>query len=60
MSEAELRCQLLALAEEHPDAHPYTLALLLQHRSGRIISGRWARELLDQARQERTERGAVA
>ena len=55
MSQAELRRQLLAIAEEHPDAHPYTLALLLQHRSGRIISGRWARELLDQARREAAE-----
>lgn len=39
---------LQALAREHPNAHPYTLSLLLQAQTGIQISGAKAVKLLAQ------------
>ena len=46
MSRPELRRQLQALARRHPGAHPYTLALQFQARTGRILSGQQVKQLL--------------
>lgn len=46
MNRPELRRQLQALARRHPGAHPYTLALQFQIRTGRILSGQQVRQLL--------------
>jgi hypothetical protein len=37
------------IAREHPGRHPYTLALLLQARYDRVISGREVARLLREA-----------
>lgn len=47
LTRSQLREALRILAAEHPAAHPYTLALLLETRTGVRISGARARELLD-------------
>jgi hypothetical protein len=46
MTRPELRRQLQALARCHPGAHPYTLALRFQARTGRILSGMQVKQLL--------------
>ncbi len=46
LTRSQLREALQILAAEHPAAHPYTLALLLEARTGSRISGALARELL--------------
>ena len=46
LTRTQLREALQILAAEHPAAHPYTLALLLEARTGTKISGALARELL--------------
>jgi hypothetical protein len=46
MSRPELRRQLQALARRHPAAHPYTLALHFQARTGRILTGQQVKQLL--------------
>ena len=46
LTRTQLREALKLLAAEHPAAHPYTLALLLEARTGTRISGALARELL--------------
>jgi hypothetical protein len=47
MDPAQISKALQAMAAEHPSAHPYTLALLLECRTGVRISGAQAKELLD-------------
>ena len=47
MDPAQISKALQVMAAEHPAAHPYTLALLLEARTGTRISGARARELLD-------------
>ena len=47
MDPAQISKALQLLASKHPAAHPYTLALLLESRTGVRISGARARELLD-------------
>jgi len=46
MNRPELRRQLQVLARHHPSAHPYTLALQFQARTGRILSGQQVKQLL--------------
>ena len=46
LTRTQLREALQVLAAEHPAAHPYTLALLLEARTGTRISGALAKELL--------------
>jgi hypothetical protein len=46
MDPAQITSTLQAMAAEHPAAHPYTLALLLESRCGVQISGEHAKELL--------------
>ena len=46
MDPAQISKALQTMAAEHPAAHPYTLALLLEARTGVRISGARARELL--------------
>lgn len=43
---SDLPALLAALAQEFPGEHPYSLALLLQARTGRVVSGREAVRLL--------------
>ncbi len=47
MNRPELERQLRALAREHPGEHPYTLALRFQARTGKILSGREVRQVLE-------------
>jgi hypothetical protein len=47
LTRTQVREALQLLAAEHPAAHPYTLTLLLEARTGTRISGALARELLD-------------
>lgn len=47
MRTQEVLCRLRALEQEHPRAHPYTLALKLQEQTGWVISGLKARQLLE-------------
>ena len=47
MEPAQISKALQAMAAEHPYAHPYTLALLLETRTGVRISGAQAKKLLD-------------
>lgn len=51
MSEAQLTAaeMVATIAREHPGRHPYTLALLLQVRYDRVISGREVARLLREA-----------
>jgi len=46
MDPAQITSTLQAMTAEHPAAHPYTLALLLESRCGVRISGAHAKELL--------------
>lgn len=46
MEPAQISKTLQAMAAEHPNAHPYTLALLLESRHGVRISGARAKALL--------------
>ena len=46
MDPAELQQRIGQLAQEHPDDHPYTLALKIQAETGRIMSGRQIKLLL--------------
>lgn len=50
MDAAQITTALQAMAAEHPAAHPYTLALLLESRHGVRISGARARALLAPSR----------
>ena len=43
---SDLPALLTALAQELPGAHPYSLALLLQARTGRVVTGREVARLL--------------
>lgn len=43
---SDLPALLAALAQELPGTHPYSLALLLQARTGRVVTGREAARLL--------------
>ena len=52
MGESAIKEQLVALARQYPEEHPYTLALRLQCQTGRMITGAWARQLLLQACRE--------
>lgn len=54
MDPAQITSTLQAMRVEHPDAHPYTLALLLQYRTGVRISGARAKELLAGCNQARS------
>lgn len=45
-SKPTTKALLKALALQHPDAHPYTLALLLSVQTGRAITGDQAAKLL--------------
>lgn len=40
---------LTTLARQHPGAHPYTLALLLQAQHGRMVTGQEVKRLLRDA-----------
>lgn len=46
MSEPSATELVAAVAREHPQAHPYTLALLIQHQTGRVLTGQEVRRLL--------------
>jgi hypothetical protein len=46
LDSAELQQRIGRLAQEHPDEHPYTLALRIQAETGRIMSGRQIKLLL--------------
>ena len=52
MGESAIKEQLVALAQQYPEEHPYTLALRLQAQTGRIVTGAWAKQLLLKAHQE--------
>lgn len=54
MDPAQISNTLQAMAAEHPAAHPYTLALLLECRTGVRISGARAKELLAARRHQQT------
>jgi hypothetical protein len=53
MDPAQITSTLQAMAAEHPAAHPYTLALLLESRCGVRIRGAHAKELLAAGHQSR-------
>lgn len=43
----EIAAALRRLQAQRPDAHPFTLAILLQVETGTVISGLQARKLLE-------------
>ena len=49
---AAIQQRLLELAEDHPNAHPFTLALRLQVETGSMISGLQARAWLRVAQEQ--------
>lgn len=59
MRTAEIKRRLLQLAQQHPGAHPYTLALHLQNDAGWMVSGQYARDLPQQARREQSPHNAA-
>ncbi|WP_185467280.1 MULTISPECIES: hypothetical protein [unclassified Synechococcus] len=46
MDPAELQRRLRRLAQAHPGEHPYTLALRLQVKTGKVITGQQAKHIL--------------
>lgn len=46
MERADLQQQLRRLSRAHPGEHPYCLALRVQVETGRIITGKLAKQLL--------------
>jgi len=55
MEPAQISKVLQTMAAEHPYAHPYTLALLLETRTGVRISGAQAKQLLAAPSSSRSE-----
>jgi hypothetical protein len=47
MDPADLQQRLQRLAQAYPDEHPYTLALKLQVETGKVITGKLARQIIE-------------